>query len=1071
MKRITVIICIVGLLSLSMNAQVMQSSSQGSRVNRSDVESSNKPTASVQEQRLKDHSQNQPIVFQKPTIKSQETTKTGSWNFLPSSTGVLSGSHPEFYPKSDQTINYKEALELSNSSAERSNLACSQENPTNGFEVGYTTSKNTVQIIATDITVPADTDFTLNTITINIHSIPGVTLISADITLYENASDLPGTIKSSQAAVIPVSQTIIGNNNGYDISEIVFDINPVMLQGQAGLPTTYWVSLYVDMTSSDFGYIDSTSASVVGLPLSYSEDAGATWLPYPGWDTVYIFDGDCGPLGGGTVNCSEENPNDFTFEDGYNCSSDYIFKTANDLTVAADDNFTLEHITASIMANNPILTVNVNYYDDASGLPGTLIGSENSVSIDSQTIIGSGSGYDVHELQMTVTPFTFPGQSGAPTTYWIELSISDGSGGFVFWVATTSSMIGHPLALYDGGWTIPDLSKDGVYIWEGTCDVGSVCQAPTSLSVDAVTQTTADISWVAGGSETEWIIQYGAPGFDPNSEGTTVLASGSSNTVINGLTAGTNYDVYVKADCGSNQSIFTGPVSFLTSSINPGEYFVTTWQTTMSNEMITIPTTGSGYNYSVDWGDGNTDGGWFGDASHIYTAPGVYTVKINGAFPRIYFNNSGDRMKIKSIEQWGVNPWTSMNSAFLGCENLVSHAMDMPDLSMVTDMYGMFAFARKFNGDANFGNWNVGNVTSMYGMFGGASIFNYPIGNWNVGNVTTMEKMFDGASLFNQPIDNWNVGNVTSMNSMFRTAMNFNQDLNSWNVSNVTDMSGMFAYARKFNGAIGNWNVGNVTNMKGMFGGASVFNQYIGGWDVGNVTDMEQMFHGATIFNQDLGAWNVSNVTNMNNMLATAMKFNQDISNWNVSNVTNMRSMFFHANRFDQNLGAWDVSNVTDMTNMFVNVTLSTSNYDALLNGWSALPLKSNVKFHAGLSKYCAGEPGRNILTGTFNWTIIDGGMDCGVFSERLDVGSHGALVGTTLYPNPMRDQLNILNSSNSELESLSIYDLTGRLIQSYNLNGATIETVIDVSHLSSATYMVIINGNNGSTAEFIIKE
>ena len=34
-------------------------------------------------------------------------------------------------------------------------------------------------------------------------------------------------------------------------------------------------------------------------------------------------------------------------------------------------------------------------------------------------------------------------------------------------------------------------------------------------------------------------------------------------------------------------------------------------------------------------------------------------------FPRIYFNNGGDRQKLLTIEQWGTGKWTSMNSAFM----------------------------------------------------------------------------------------------------------------------------------------------------------------------------------------------------------------------------------------------------------------------------------------------------------------------------------------------------------------------------------------------------------------------
>jgi hypothetical protein len=40
--------------------------------------------------------------------------------------------------------------------------------------------------------------------------------------------------------------------------------------------------------------------------------------------------------------------------------------------------------------------------------------------------------------------------------------------------------------------------------------------------------------------------------------------------------------------------------------------------------------------------------------------PGIYQVAIRGNFPRIYFNDTGDKEKIISIDQWGDVNWTSM---------------------------------------------------------------------------------------------------------------------------------------------------------------------------------------------------------------------------------------------------------------------------------------------------------------------------------------------------------------------------------------------------------------------------
>ena len=196
-------------------------------------------------------------------------------------------------------------------------------------------------------------------------------------------------------------------------------------------------------------------------------DVGAQGMPFQVYGTEIAAGG-----------CFEENPNDFTFENGINCSSMAEFKNANDLTVAAGENFTLTNITASIFANGGIANVDVIYYDDAAGLPGVQIGSQNSVTIDSQTVIGTNFSLDVNEVKLSVNPFQFNGQASMPTTYWIQLIVTDGSSSTsVFWLVTSSSSVGNPSALYDGFWDYYDPTLDGVYIWEGDCSTMGVADA------------------------------------------------------------------------------------------------------------------------------------------------------------------------------------------------------------------------------------------------------------------------------------------------------------------------------------------------------------------------------------------------------------------------------------------------------------------------------------------------------------------------------------------------------------------------------------------------------------------
>jgi surface protein len=140
--------------------------------------------------------------------------------------------------------------------------------------------------------------------------------------------------------------------------------------------------------------------------------------------------------------------------------------------------------------------------------------------------------------------------------------------------------------------------------------------------------------------------------------------------------------------------------------------FITTWKTnnpgTSGSTSITIPTTGSGYNYDVDWNNDGTfdEFGLTGDVTHNFGAAGTYTIRIRGAFPRIYFAWGGDRQKLLNISQWGNFVWESMEEAFAGCTNLTVTATDAPNLSHVTSLSNMFYGASSMN-SSSLNSWNV----------------------------------------------------------------------------------------------------------------------------------------------------------------------------------------------------------------------------------------------------------------------------------------------------------------------------------------------------------------------------
>lgn len=421
------------------------------------------------------------------------------------------------------------------------------------------------------------------------------------------------------------------------------------------------------------------------------------------------------------------------------------------------------------------------------------------------------------------------------------------------------------------------------------------------------------------------------------------LASGGEITLI--VKHSNGNDVAFASDETSQ-----APQLLITSGSSVQRPFITTWKTDnpgiSADNQVTIRTfPGETYNYSINWGDGNSDTNVAGDIVHTYAASGTYEIAITGNFPRIYTDGEADYEKLMLINQWGNIRWSSMEQAFAACRNLEVVASDVPNLSQVNSLADMFSNCENLTGNEFFNLWDVSNITNMYETF---------------------------------------------------TSSNFNSDISNWNVSRVTDMQGIFRFT-DFNQDIGNWDVGNVQRMSLMFGSNSSFNQDIGNWNVSNVIGMGAMFTFATSFNQDISSWDVSNVEEMGAMFQRAESFNQDIGNWDVSKVNYMYFMLNGASSFDQDLSNWNVSNVTNMENIFGSIILSTDNYDAILLGWSTQQLQNGVIFGGGNSQYCQGEAARQNLIDVFGWLITDGGKSetCNASSTEIWLEAECAVVGS----------------------------------------------------------------------------
>jgi hypothetical protein len=96
-----------------------------------------------------------------------------------------------------------------------------------------------------------------------------------------------------------------------------------------------------------------------------------------------------------------------------------------------------------------------------------------------------------------------------------------------------------------------------------------------------------------------------------------------------------------------------------------------------------------------------------------------------------------------------------------------------------------------------------------------------------------------------------------------------------------------------------------------------------------------------------------------------------------------------------------------------------------------------------------------------FTLTVID----------NLGTQNTSDLRAITMYPNPANDVITLSNPQNINLRSVSIYDITGRLILSKELQSASQESTIDIGALQSGNYLLFIKSTYGQITKQLLKQ
>jgi len=778
-------------------------------------------------------------------------------------------------------------------------------------------------------------------------------IASLDTILWDSASE-QNLISPVSSAMDPVTMLFVVEFN--DLSTTKGFINSTATGGWQGRVDASGTLSFIRQS---VGGLATTGSGVIsaGTPyvIAFTLEAGNDWRIHVG-STVYSGTSTDSPSGSGTVRLGSRAFGERM--DGF-ISDVYLYNQSHSQSDIAD---------AITFLEAKYSTTGITLEDSAS-----TTAADFSAPTDIDVNIPAVSANDI--LLMLCATGRNSDPTTSPPTGWTKIVEQDGTPSYQSTVAAYWKRASSSASATTETWSSFYPAAETYYIWvgaySGCVTSGSPVDAYGSSAIGYgtpwsvnVTTTTADTMIVTISGSTNSGVTH------TWSDGTELIDTaypGTSDTV--------SINEKLEATTGSKTrtvtpNITTGnamaAVALRSAPVNDNFEFTVT--TTTASETFTIPCQNSGtFNATVDWGDGSTSTiTAYNDADlvHTYATAGDHNISISGTFPNIYFNNGGDKLKVKSVTNLGSVGWTIFISAFYGCSNMTSFTAGDCDTSSVARMDAMFYDCTSLT-SVDLSSFNTSSVTNMGNMF------------------------FNCSSLTSLDVSSFNTSSVTSMSQMFRNCSSLTSlDLSSFNTSSVTNMSLMFLSCTSLTSLdVSSFNTSNVTNMQQTFASCSSLTSLdVSSFNTSSVTNMLATFsYCSSLTSLDLSSFNTSSATRMDQMFYNSSSLTSvDLSSFTTSSVTNMGSMFRNmgggtAQLTITGIEDFDITavNANKMVNFMLGTGgLSTTVYDELLVNWEAQTGYNAQNPHFGGSKYTAGSAAATARADlvTAGWTITDGG-------------------------------------------------------------------------------------------------
>src|SRR5690554_203320 len=249
-------------------------------------------------------------------------------------------------------------------------------------------------------------------------------------------------------------------------------------------------------------------------------------------DDIEIKEADGSP---GGDDCDQRDDSN-GFENAYNITAGGTFRNADDFIVSAGNTLNVRSIVLNVFANEPVSSVNINFFEDDGGMPGsTIVESVSGLVPYAQVPIGSNFGYTIYGVYLEVDLNFAGGASGA--SYWMQPeAVTD----VAFWEVTSLGSLGELIHTSEamGPW-MPD--EDGVNhaVFKLHCEVVTApdpgCLFDITASVEPITRVV-----LAGIDNTSSAVVNGSPALEDftHIEGT--------------MGQGTEYDIALEGNTDGN---------------------------------------------------------------------------------------------------------------------------------------------------------------------------------------------------------------------------------------------------------------------------------------------------------------------------------------------------------------------------------------------------------------------------------------------------------------------------------------------------------------------------------------